>query len=86
MTVIYGPGQDRERERAVASRNSLAEMAADVYRDAPACTVPRDPEHRASDWRLRADQAADPPRPAGQWTCGVCHPYPDGLDVEGREL
>lgn len=69
--VKYGPGQDRERERDLAAHNARA-SAAVLLGGVPnvSCVRPFDPDHRATDTRLRKNA------PPGYWVCGVCHPSP----------
>jgi hypothetical protein len=83
VTVYYGPGQERERERAVHGRNSLSGLAAALNRyGTVACVRPNDLDHRATDARLPADP--EQRLPAGQWTCQTCHETPTELETERR--
>lgn len=81
QTVYYGPGQARERERDVHARNAASDLAVRfIPPGVPACIRWDDPDHRATDWRVRR------PRPGeGQpWVCGLCHPPHPQADVERR--
>lgn len=59
-----------EMAATAAKRSSFGALRAlGVNPDPPACPYP---QHRPSDWRLRA---------GGPVQCGVCHPPVDGLDI-----
>lgn len=76
--------QRRQRERRVASRQAIGDVAAnlpDAHPDAPLGCVRRESgKHRATDWRTRPRRRGESP---GRWVCGLCHP-PPVEDVERR--
>lgn len=88
MSVRYGPGQARERERDVRQRNALDELGAHTRLDV-SCVRPYAEalEHRATDWRRPAghESAGGKGARAGGWVCGLCHPAAVA-DVERRPI
>lgn len=87
MTVHYGPGVSRERERAVANRRAAGDIAAAlaIAKDAPvSCVRPAELDHRATDWRATAATAPQRDGKPGPWVCGLCHPPLASFEVELR--